>query len=488
MNEKLLKDIKKAKGKMKDKYTLNFISNELPADTLTPVGIYLRLRDVYPGSLLLECTDYSSRTNAFSYICLNPVLGIEVLEKKLRTYFPGESEKRISLGNVVEQINSFLGSVEVISETGKLSGTHGLFGFTSFDSSLLFEKYDKALVEKVTKDREVPFLKYDFYKILLTFNHFNETITVTEYYNDELPHGDGDKILSLLANRNFTSYPFKLEESEQSLISDTSFKNMVAEAVKHCSLGNVFQLVMSRRYRQRFSGDEFNVYRALRSVNPSPYLFYFDYIAYKIFGSSPEAQLKVENGKAIINPIAGTIRRTGDARADFKLAQELLENPKENSEHVMLVDLARNDLSRSCTNVKVDIYKEVQAFSHLWHLVSAVSGDLNTSVTPFTVFARTFPAGTLSGAPKHKAIELINLLETSPRGYYGGAIGIIGLNGTLNHAIIIRSFFSKGGILNFQAGAGIVINSTEDGELKEVSNKLDALRTSLEKATTYVKF
>jgi anthranilate synthase component 1 len=473
---------------MKNRYKLQCITQELPADTLTPVGIYLRLRDVYPCSLLLECTDYSSRTNAFSYICLDPVLGIEVKEDYLRRYFPGGIEEKTPLQNVIAQINDFLNSIEIRGDSKVLTGIHGLFGFTSFDSAMLFEKYDKAIMHQAFKDREVPFLKYDFFKTVLTFNHFNDTITVTEYFNDVLPLGESDKILSILANHNFTSYPFKLEETEQSSLSDAAFKKMVTEAVKHCALGDVFQLVVSRRYRQRFSGDEFNVYRSLRSVNPSPYLFYFDYIAYKIFGSSPEAQIKVENGKATINPIAGTIRRTGDTRADFKSAQELLENPKENSEHVMLVDLARNDLSRSCSNVNVDIYKEVQAFSHLWHLVSTVSGELHKTVTPFDVFARTFPAGTLSGAPKHKAIELISRLELTSRGYYGGAIGYIGLNGSLNHAIVIRSFLSKGGYLNFQAGAGIVINSSEEGELNEVSNKLDALRTALRRALTYVKF
>jgi len=473
---------------MEKKYKLQFVTQELPADTLTPVGIYLRLRDIYPCSLLLECTDYSSRTNAFSYICLHPVLGIEVKEDHVRTYFPKGIEGKKPLQNVIDQVNDFLKSVEVTGESKVLTGNHGLFGFTSFDSAMLFEKYDTTLVQKALKEREVPFLKYDFFKTVLTFNHFNDTLTVTEYYNDELPGGESDKILSLLANHNFTSYPFNLEEAEHSLISDTTFKKMVTKAVRHCALGDVFQMVVSRRFRQRFSGDEFNVYRSLRSVNPSPYLFYFDYIAYKIFGSSPEAQLKVENGKAVINPIAGTIRRTGDALADFKSAQQLLKNPKENSEHVMLVDLARNDLSRSCSNVKVDVYKEVQAFSHLWHLVSTVSGELHNTETPFTVFARTFPAGTLSGAPKHKSIELISSMESASRGYYGGAIGYIGLNGSLNQAIVIRSFLSKGGYLYFQAGAGIVINSTEEGELNEVSNKLDALRTALKRAINYVKF
>lgn len=473
---------------MKGQYELKFETVELPADTLTPVGIYLRLRDIYTGALLLECTDYSSRTNAFSYICLNPLIGIEVKEKKVTKYYPGHVEEGASPLNLISEVNNFLESVSVTDDHKKMSPPHGFYGFTSFDSALLFEKHDASLVKKSSEEREVPFLRYDFYKVLLTFNHFNETLSITEYYNDEIPISESSRILSLLANHNFTVYPFELEGAEQSLISDLSFKKMVARAVRHCALGDVFQLVVSRRYRQQFSGDEFNVYRALRSVNPSPYLFYFDYIAYKIFGSSPEAQLKIDNGVATINPIAGTIRRTGDARIDFKLAQELMDNPKENSEHVMLVDLARNDLSRCCANVKVDIYKEVQSFSHLFHLVSTVSGELNDGVTPFTVFARTFPAGTLSGAPKHKAIELISKLEKHSRGYYGGAIGYIGLNGSLNQAIIIRSFFSREGILSYQAGAGIVINSTEEGELKEINNKLGALRMALEKALNYIKF
>jgi anthranilate synthase component I len=472
---------------MKIKYQLEFNTLELHGDTITPVGVYLRLRDVYPCSLLLECTDYSSRTNAFSYICLMPVLGIEASGENLRTYFPGNIEYKNPLSDVVQQVNDFLESIEIKGMKDN-STVHGLFGFTSFDSALLFEKFKTTEVQKVKDNREVPFLKYDFFRIILTFNHYNDTLTLTEYFNDDLPEKESDKVLSILANHNFTGYPFSLEEEEQSFISDQSFKNMVSEGVRHCALGDVFQLVVSRRYRHKFIGDEFNVYRALRSVNPSPYLFYFDYITYKIFGSSPEAQIKVQGGKAAINPIAGTIRRSGNTKDDLVSARELLENPKENSEHVMLVDLARNDLSRSCTNVKVDIYKEVQTFSHLLHLVSTVSGDLPENVSPFTVFAKTFPAGTLSGAPKHKAIELINNLESISRGYYGGAIGFIGLDKSLNQAIMIRSFFSRDGYLNFQAGAGIVINSSEEGELNEVSNKLDALRTAMKRANNYIKF
>lgn len=469
---------------MSDKIKLRFRTAELSADIITPVGVYLRLRDSYPCSLLLECTDYSSRTNAYSYICLNPIAGISVTEKCIRTYLPDGSDINYPLNNVIEKVNDFTSSIDISGEKDSIPESTGFYGFTSFDSAFLFNKFEKKYLKKVLEKRELPFLKYDFYKVILTINHFNDTLFITEYYNDEIPYGETNKIISLLSNHNIATYPFSLEGTEESLTTDSDYKEMVREAIKNCSLGNVFQLVVSRRFRQKFTGDEFNVYRSLRSVNPSPYLFYFDYIEYKIFGSSPEAQLKVEDGRAIINPIAGTIRKTGDPEADRIAALSLQEDPKENSEHVMLVDLARNDLSRNCTDVSVDIYREVQTFSHLMHLVSTVSGTIKNETTAFSVFAATFPAGTLSGAPKYKALQLINKMETIARGYYGGAVGVLGTNGSINHAITIRSFLSRNGYLNFQAGAGIVINSTEEGELNEVNNKLDALRTAMRKANS----
>jgi anthranilate synthase component 1 len=472
---------------MTNKYHLKFTQELMPADTLTPVGVYLRLRDAYPGALLLECTDYSSRTNALSYICLNPVLGFETNGITFDHYLPGGKEKSEPLNNLVDQVNGFLNLIVTEKEDSDLSN-HGLFGYTSFDCVTLFEKFGSDVRNKAITDRELSMMKYDLFKIVLTFNHFNDTLIITEYFNEDLPSGETSAIHSILANHNSASYPFMTDSDEVSCISDKSFKEMVKKAVKHCSLGDVFQLVVSRRYRRAFTGDEFNVYRSLRSVNPSPYLFYFDYIAYRIFGSSPEPQIRVRNGKAVINPIAGTIRRTGNIRDDLDAANELLSNPKENSEHVMLVDLARNDLSRSCTNVKVEIYREVQTFSHVLHLVSTVSGELNENETAFNVFAKTFPAGTLSGAPKHKAVELISRLESSPRGYYGGAIGFIGLDNTLNHAITIRSFLSRDGFLNYQAGAGIVIDSIDTNELNEVNSKLDALRLAMKNAINYIKY
>ena len=239
-------------------------------------------------------------------------------------------------------------------------------------------------------------------------------------------------------------------------------------------------MVLSRRFSQDFKGDEFNVYRALRSINPSPYLFYYDYSTYRIFGSSPEAQMVVHEGIAEIHPIAGTFRRTGDDIKDQELAIKLLEDPKENAEHIMLVDLARNDLSKNCHEVKVTNYKEVQFFSHVIHLVSKVTGAINAGVSGYQIFADTFPAGTLSGAPKYRALQLIDEYEPTTRSFYGGGLGMIKLNGDLNHAIIIRSFLSKNNKLYYQAGAGIVIDSNPESELQEVHNKLAALKKALE--------
>jgi len=222
----------------------------------------------------------------------------------------------------------------------------------------------------------------------------------------------------------------------------------------------------------------------LRSINPSPYLFFFDYGDFKIFGSSPEAQLIVKDGKAEIHPIAGTYKRTGNDEQDAELAKQLAQDDKENSEHVMLVDLARNDLSRNGNLVNVETYREVQYFSHVIHLVSKVTGMKKADISTLKIVADTFPAGTLSGAPKHMAMQLIEKYEKTSRGYYGGAIGFMDFNGNFNHAIMIRTFLSKNHELHFQAGAGLVAASNADDELQETYNKLGALNKALEIAET----
>lgn len=450
------------------------------ADTLTPVGIYLRLRDEFPQSLLLECTDFSSRQDAYSYICLSPVAGIEITPEEIRRYYP----ERESISEPFDKNEAAVSAVDnfslslVIRNLPEEKIFPGLFGFTTYEAVNLF---DNVNIREKERSSPLPLLRYDLYSVVIAINHFNNTMSICELEEGNEAKKSA-KIVSLLANRNTTTFPFATSGNEISNLDDQRYLEMVVQGKKHCARGDVFQIVLSRRFEQTFHGDEFSVYRALRSVNPSPYLFYFDYLAYKLFGSSPEAQLRIDQGSATINPIAGTIPKTGDKISDEGLAKALIADPKENSEHSMLVDLARNDLSRHSYNVRVSTYKEVHAYSHVIHLVSTVTGDLNDNSNVYRVFADTFPAGTLSGAPKHRAIQLIDEIEPTSRGYYGGAIGYIGLNGSLNHAIMIRSFASYSGKLFFQAGAGIVIDSVPRKELDEVKSKLSALRQALKMA------
>jgi anthranilate synthase component I len=451
------------------------------ADTLTPVGLYLRLRDSFPQSLLLECTDFSSRQDAYSYICLDPVAGIEITEDKIKEYLPGKevSSRRIS-GNEDSKsaVDSFSRAVNIV-EMPEEKIYPGLFGFTSYEA---VNQFDNVKIQQQDRLSPLPLIKYDLYSVVIAINHFNNTMSICELGENPGAERHTNTIVSLLANKNTTTFPFRTTGQEISNLNDEKYLEMVDQGKKHCARGDVFQIVLSRRFEQDFQGDEFAVYRALRSVNPSPYLFYFDYLAYKLFGSSPEAQLQISEGMATINPIAGTIPKTGDKISDAGLTKALLADPKENSEHSMLVDLARNDLSRHSKNVRVNTYKEVHAYSHVIHLVSTVTGKLNGGGNSYRVFADTFPAGTLSGAPKHRAIQLIDQIEPTGRGYYGGAIGYIGLRGSLNHAIMIRSFYSCMGKLVYQAGAGIVIDSVPEKELSEVKSKLSALRQALKMA------
>ncbi len=454
---------------------------KLPADTHTPVGIYLRLRDIYPQSLLLECSDYSSRQDAFSFICLKPIAGIEANRHRITLRGICGKEEQHPLETLAATMDSFVNSFAVKGAPDEKL-VPGLYGFTTYDAVNLFDNV--AISRPAESDGALPLLRYDLYQLVIAYNHFNNVLYICEL----LPLGSEEQttnIVSLLANRNTTTFPFAVKGSERSNITDHEFMEMVEEGRKHCSRGDVFQIVLSRRFQQDFTGDEFNVYRALRSINPSPYLFYFDYLSYKLFGSSPEAQLRVSAGRASINPIAGTVHRTGNPAEETALIKGLLEDPKENSEHCMLVDLARNDLSRHSVGVKVDTFREVHTYSHVIHLVSTVSGELIDKTSIYKLFADTFPAGTLTGAPKHRAIQLIDGIETTPRGFYGGAIGFIGLNGSLNHAIMIRSFLSRSGTLTYQAGAGVVIGSKPAGELNEVNAKISALRKAVVMANDF---
>ncbi|MDO5609002.1 MAG: anthranilate synthase component I family protein [Capnocytophaga sp.] len=450
----------------------------LIADTVTPVSIYLKIRDKYPNSILLESSDYQANSNSFSFICFTPIADIKVENETITQRYPDGTHEVIpisSASNIPDQISHFASRFHSDYENSKVI-SNGLFGYIAYDAVRYFET-----VHITKKDNSIPIpdVYYAVYKNVIAIDHFkNEAHIFSHVYGDdssELP-----EIIQLLKSKNFTSYNFQRSGEASSNMTDGDFKQMVRQAKEHCFRGDVFQLVLGRRFQQAFKGDEFNVYRALRSINPSPYLFFFDFGNFKLFGSSPEAQLIVREGKAEIHPIAGTFRRTGNDAQDAELAKVLSEDAKENAEHVMLVDLARNDLSRNGSQVEVETFKEVQFFSHVIHLVSKVTGMKKTDIPTMQVVADTFPAGTLSGAPKPMALRLIEKYEPTSRGYYGGAIGFMDFKGNFNHAIMIRTFLCHNHKLYFQAGAGIVAASSEENETQEVYNKLGALQKALQ--------
>ncbi|MEJ8802415.1 anthranilate synthase component I family protein [Pontibacter sp. H249] len=464
------------------KYKIITNFKRLLADTMTPVSVYLKLRDKFPNSILLESSDYHGAENSFSYICCNPMASIKAENEVLTETFPDGSVRTTAITkktDVPALLGDFSRSFEV-EENKAFSFIHnGLFGYMSYDAVRYYEDINLTMREGRA---DIPDLYYAVYRHIIAINHFtNEAFIFAHNFNQGNDDGIAE-IEALLNSRNIPSYTFKTSGEEEHNISAEDFLKNIEKAMQHCYRGDVFQLVLSRRFAQGFQGDEFNVYRALRSINPSPYLFYFDYGSFKIFGSSPEAQLVIKDQKASIFPIAGTFRRTGDDAADAALAEKLLADPKENAEHVMLVDLARNDLSRNGHSVQVETFREIQFYSHVIHLVSKVSGTLHKQEDALQMVASTFPAGTLSGAPKHMAMQLINRYETTNRAFYGGCIGFLDFNGNFNSAIMIRSFLSKDYKLYFQAGAGIVAASNPESELQEVDNKLMALRRALQLA------
>lgn len=448
------------------------------ADTITPVSIYLQIRDRFANPILLESSDYHGQENSYSYICFNPlatfIFNAGVVEEKLpfgETIVYDVNKEQ----NLVDSLRAFGNKFETLPDKFKFS-SNGLFGYIQYDALAYFE--DIKLQN--TKPNEVPMLQYSVYQNIIVVDHYKNELHLFENQVDGAEKPEFmEEIEILLNNKNIPAYSFKKLGEEFSNYTDEEFLAILNQGREHCFRGDVFQIVLSRRFTTQFKGDEFNVYRALRSVNPSPYLFYFDYGSFKVFGSSPEAQIVVKNNKATIYPIAGTFRRTGNDLDDAELAMKLYDDPKENSEHVMLVDLARNDLSRSSVMVNVEVFKEIQYYSHVIHLVSKVTGELPEGANPLQLVADTFPAGTLSGAPKYRAMELIDELENVSRQFYGGAIGYLGFNGDFNHAILIRSFVSENNQLRFQAGAGVVAKSYIPSELQEVANKLEALRVAL---------
>jgi anthranilate synthase component 1 len=460
------------------KYQLITREKKMLADTLTPVNIYLKLRDVFAGSILLESSDYHGHENSLSFICCSPMASFQVNDKAIQINFPDGSkfsEPLTSKDQVLSSLDAFRGAFETTSSKQKFTAA-GLFGYMSYDAVRFFEDIEVDVIEPL-----VPEIIYKLYRYVIVVDHFSNEITLFETVpkSHESEESGLDRLEKIIYSNRFSTFPFQSARGEQSNLTDQEFIGIIKQGIEHCHRGDVFQIVLSRRFTSTFKGDEFNVYRALRSINPSPYLFFFDYGNFKIFGSSPESQLQVRSGEASIYPIAGTFRRSGNDKEDSELADKLSLDEKENAEHVMLVDLARNDLSRDSDHVKVEVFKEVQYYSHVIHLVSKVTGHLRAGTSPLRLAADTFPAGTLSGAPKPMAMKLINRYEPVNRSFYGGAIGFMSFSGDFNHAIMIRTFLSKENKLICQAGAGIVAKSVPENELQEVNNKLEALRKAI---------
>ncbi len=454
------------------------------ADMQTPVGIYLKIRDLYTNSVLLESSDYHGVENSYSYVGFNPIGGISVNNFLITENYPNGTTIETKVENkltVADRFDVFLKSFTLEGEKLGNGLINGLLGYTSYESVQYFE--DVKLSARQTTPGSMPGLHYVLFKYIIAVNHFNNELTIIENLLENEVSQIAD-VVEVLNNNNIATYSFTPIGEEKSDITDEEYRLMVKRGKEECYKGNVFQIVLSRRFYQQFKGDDFKLYRTLRSVNPSPYLFYFNFGDFRIFGSSPEAHLVVDGNKqkAFIKPIAGTFRRTGDDEKDLILAEKLSSDKKENAEHVMLVDLARNDLSRNADKVKVDVFREVQYYSHVLHLVSSVSGVLRPDTKVIKLFADTFPAGTLSGAPKIKAMQLIDEIEPHDRGPYGGCLGYIGFDGSFNQAITIRSFVSKNNTVYYQAGAGVVAKSDEESELQEVNNKLAALKSAVEKA------
>ncbi|MGZ5219886.1 MAG: anthranilate synthase component I family protein [Chitinophagaceae bacterium] len=460
---------------------------KLLADVFTPVGIYLRLRDRFRDTILLESTDFHTSENSFSFIGINAIAGMEIRStKSIEFKFPGQHPERTEIKNVSDvpqMLWDFMQRFDAqtpATKEGKFA--QGLFGYTTYDAVQFFDTI-KLTTQDSPLTRHIPLMRYRLYQYVIAINHFKDELFICENKVAGI-ESELAVLESLIRSKDIPTYPFQPKGDEGSNMTDEDYKEMVRKGIASSHRGDVFQIVLSRRFEQKFQGDEFNVYRALRNINPSPYLFFFDYGDYKLMGSSPEAQLVIKNGKAIVHPIAGTFKRTGDDELDQQSADRLLGDAKENAEHVMLVDLARNDLSRLCDDVTVAHYRQVQYFSHVIHLVSEVTGKVRPGSNPFELLAKTFPAGTLSGAPKFKAMELIDSYEPTARSYYGGGIGFMGFDGSCNHAIMIRTFLSKNNTLVYQAGAGVVAASKPENELQEVNNKLGALKKAIELAET----
>ncbi|MBL0883805.1 MAG: chorismate-binding protein, partial [Chitinophagaceae bacterium] len=328
------------------KITIQTQAKRMLADVFTPVGIYLRIRDRFRDTILLESTDHHAAENSYSFICINAIAGAEIRTgETMECKLPAQQPEKINIqdkASVPDKLWTFMQRFDIQKPLEKeVQFAQGLFGYTCFDAVQFF---DTVSLQKALKaEQMIPLMRYRLYQYVIVFNHYKDELLICENKIAGI-ESEIQVVESLIRSKDVPVYPFRSKGAEVSNLTDKAYKEMVQQGIQSCMRGDVFQIVLSRRFQQSFTGDEFNVYRALRSVNPSPYLFFFDYGEYKLMGSSPEAQLVIQNGKAIVHPIAGTFKRTGDDETDHRMAVQLLIDAKEKAEHGRLVVLARNDL------------------------------------------------------------------------------------------------------------------------------------------------
>ncbi|MCD6653584.1 MAG: anthranilate synthase component I family protein [Sulfurovum sp.] len=461
-------------------------------DQLTPVALYGKIKNLFPKeiTMLFESVVNTSNGN-FSFITVGAQERL-TYKNNTTTYTDTSGTEKILRENPFSFLKTYYQTInksryqENASKVG-FSFVDGFIGFIGYDMVKVFEPTLEKSMGRLPDPLNTPDLDLVRPKIIIAYSHKNAKITFI--LNDERMSSSLQKIEAMLQSAfvPMPLSPVKLEDEGNFSIEEERFKQLVDESKENIRSGDIFQILISNRYTQKAKVDPLSFYRVLRSKNPSPYLFLLDYENFSICGSSPEVMVRLTEGEILLRPIAGTRKRGKSHRRDKELELEMLSDPKECAEHLMLVDLGRNDVGRVAKTgtVKVTEMMRVERYSHVMHMVSDVEAVLQEDKDMFDLFAATFTAGTMTGAPKIKAMELIAHYENLKRGFYSGSVGYFSFNGDMDSAIAIRTALIKPDSITLQAGAGIVADSKPELEHLEVKNKLGALMATLKEMETF---
>lgn len=466
------------------------VFNELLIDSFSPVQMFNALHEAYDNCFILESVDNSNQWGRYSFVGINPKAEIR-LKDHIATFTTNNKKTETKVDNPIDYISDILEKYKSPTFPNKPKLTGGLIGFFAYDMIRYFEK---TLNHPPKDDLNLPDANLFLFDEIVAYDHLsNKAIIILNIHSDK----DFDEQYELIKIRKqeitdvLKSFVPKIKEiTKHSEINVTSnitkekYCENVETIVKHIKNGDIFQCVPSQRFEVSNPPDSFDVYRMLRSTNPSPYLYYFKHKDYAFAGASPEKLISVNNGTVITKPIAGTIKRGLTDDEDYKNEQTLLNDEKERAEHTMLVDLGRNDIGRVCEfgTVNVTDFMYVERYSKVMHLVSNVEGKLRPDKKPLDALMAALPAGTLSGAPKVRAMEIIDEIEPNKRGLYGGTVGYLAFDGNLDTCIAIRTVLFKNDKAYVQAGGGVVLDSIPENEFEESKNKASAVLNAIEEA------